>query len=201
MARIGVWKVPAGALFVTPDAIGFGFYQEEELGKLRADLENGLGANRAAGFSGDVYPLKSIRRIQVIERKKRVVVEFRDLMFTGKNDINFPTEAACREFCELVLENLGRDWERGTVPDRSVWKTVLAVVVIFIATAMVGTVGTFMLAGPSPAKSNAKVGGPSEWLCVGMAFFATIASIAWVVYHVKRPRMIDAIQPRKNPAK
>lgn len=57
MARIGVWKTLSGAAFITPDALGFGYYGDDELGKLQADLERGLHPNQAAGFSGSLYPL------------------------------------------------------------------------------------------------------------------------------------------------
>lgn len=201
MARIGVWKTLAGAAFVTPDAIGFGFYNADELGKLQADLEAGLSVNKAAGFSGSIYPLRVLKSVEVQEKSKRVIVRYRDLLLTEHDDFNFTTVAACKEFCEVLLENLGPDWQRQLVAHRS-----RLALIILTPTALAGLLSLalsimVLISGPpaprpgAPEPVSRESHAMGSLMCVGISLVPLALGGFGLWFAIRHPAKFDMIQP------
>jgi hypothetical protein len=188
-----------GAAFVTPDAIGFGFYQQDDLGQLQADLGMGLSANQAAGFSGSVYPLRNLRRVYVQEPRKRVIVEYTDMLLKDRDDFNFLTTGACREFCDVLLENLGPRWQRQTFPRRGFLRIFLPALIVLIAAFFLAvSVSLFFHAPEQPGKgAEAKKGEPNPvagLMCGGVSLAVLTAGGFWLWYTIKHPPLRDMIQ-------
>ena len=196
MARVGVWKTLAGAAFVTPDAIGFGFYSDDQLAQLQADLESGLPVNKAAGFSGSVYPLHSLRRVHIHERRNRVVVEFTDLLLPGQDDLNFTSPGACREFCEVLLDNLGPSWRRGLFPRRSWILILLSLGMVLVGGCFVAVAISLFFPGPAPAgQAQPRDPSPSAGFICGSPSLLVVAAGAFLLWYAfMRPPVFDVIQ-------
>lgn len=189
---------------MTPDAIGFGFYDPKDLNSLRENLEKGMSANEAAGFSGNVYPLGRLKRVRMYPRKKRVVVEFRDLLLTDKDDLHFYTEIGCQEFCHLLEENMGPSWERRLAAKRNFWLTALPIVALLGVLVFLAASVALLLAGPDPVVgTDGKIRTQAEsrtagMVCGGVSLVSLVGVCFWLWAIIKRPSMVETLQPRKG---
>lgn len=199
MARVGVWKVQNGALhgalFVTPDAVGFGYYSDDQFAQLHADLEDGVSVGKAAGFSGNVYPLAKLRSVEIKPNGRHIFVRFRDFLGGGKDDYTFKTAAACEEFCEVLLDNLGPGWQRGPMPKPSFWLMAILVFAIVITLFFVAvSIGLmFTRPGPQMTPENAAGAVQAGMVCGGVSLVVAIAFLFLAYLAVKRPPRVDAI--------
>jgi hypothetical protein len=190
-----IWPTLTGAAILTPEAIGFGFFTSDDFVKLQADLDAGIPLHQLVGFSGSIFPLEKLQRVVVQEKDHRVVIECRDWLGKMADDFNFLTHAACEEFCQALVQQLGPPWRRGKVQQSLVitflWP--LFFMLMSLPCVCVGIVLPFL--PPSPAAPQKTPEAQQlDWAVLGLGIVVFLLGLVWFFYRRKNPKVMDVIE-------